>query len=71
MERVHGVQQVTCVECGLKMEVHLTESGFENVLNESTQKCRHEGGSAVLRCTALRLAILAAHQSLRKLYPAG
>jgi hypothetical protein len=39
MERMHAVQQVTCPKCGLKMEVHLKESGFENLLNETTRKC--------------------------------
>jgi ssDNA-binding Zn-finger/Zn-ribbon topoisomerase 1 len=67
MERMHAVQQVTCPKCGLKMEVHLKESGFENLLNETTRKCRHEKGSAVLRCPMLRLAILAAQRSLQKL----
>jgi hypothetical protein len=67
VERMHAIQQVTCSECELRMEVHLKESGFENVLNETARKCRHEKGSAVLRCPILRLAILAAQRSLQKL----
>jgi hypothetical protein len=67
MERRHSIEQVTCRECGLHMEVHLKESGFENVLTDIVPKCRRERGSAVLKCPSLKLAILSAHQSLRKL----
>jgi hypothetical protein len=67
MERIQKIEQVTCRECGLHMEVHLKESGFENVLTETAPQCRHEKGLAVLKCPTLKLAILAAHKSLRKL----
>jgi hypothetical protein len=67
MEHRHSIEQATCAECGLRMEAHLKESGFENVLTDSAPKCRHEKGAAVLKCPNLKLAILLAHQSLRKL----
>jgi ssDNA-binding Zn-finger/Zn-ribbon topoisomerase 1 len=67
MERQHKIEQVTCPDCGLHMEVHLKESRFENVLTETVSKCHYERGSAVLSCPVLKLEILEAHRSLRKL----
>jgi hypothetical protein len=42
MERMHVIQQVTGSECGLQMEVHLKDSGFENVLNETRRNAGME-----------------------------
>ena len=67
MEHRHEIEQVTCPDCGFHMQVHLKESGFENVLTETVSKCHYERGSAVLKCPILKLEILEAHRFLRKL----
>jgi len=67
MEREHKIEHVTCPDCGLIVQVHLKESGFENTLTEPGSKCHYEMGSAVLNCPILKLEILEAHRILRKL----